>query len=411
MPPKKSAWQKTKSLFTHYPSQVVLAWVLFGLVAIIGGSLIFKTVNAQAADCENPGNVRGWGWNPYFGWISLSSANTGVSDGCYGVTVSDTADADGNYTITGYAWNGWGSEPGEGYFICFGETCNFDLEYSETPEDSSPPSAEYDPATNQVTGWARFVGWADDDGAWIKLDDGLTTPPNFGVKIYRKVVRITSENPSGFDNQWTFGSDNPADINYQIKNYSWNGGLGWIQWQPDTGLCYCDRWSDWDTNPSDTCQEIRTRDCITPIGGVGEIECSEWQSNPVANIGPNQPSIDDELDGSQCGAIKLGLTGCIVDLTKGDTGCSIYRSLSEDGCEFSSEGTECGVTSQTGGNCTLVAAGVAGADGEIVYSDTTIIPRVDCWYWAVAVRNGAMSVADDAGPGRTSCFPGSGSHE
>ncbi len=478
-------WPKKARPFLSRPSQVFLAWVLFVAVFLIGGSILFKALFVRAA---GPGNVVGWGWNPYFGWISLSGANFDpLPSPNYGVKALAGQ-------ITGFAWNEWGAAASEGYYICFGSTCAdpaYSLSYLSppgTPIDTIP-SASYDPTTGRVSGWARFVGWSDDDGAWIKLDDGLTAPPHqFGFKIYQKMDGNAPFNPA----QWTFGdgpiepplAPPPAPPTYDpLKNYSWNGGLGWILWQPVKNNCYCTPWTSFacvpSTPPSDppTGNATQNRDCVIPSaacqetmadnfstrledcgnfiddncnGCIDSIEsfcggkehyptdlpddpkCNDFLSDGITDRDNDcdgfancrdtdccgtafcpasvpSPSIGDSLDGTDCGIVKLTLvSGCGDSPDPGI--CSIYRSVRANGCEacFEEIGA-CGVHfNQTAPDCSCTV--VASEQLNDTYSDDTVIPRTDYYYWVAALDGTTLSEAVTA-QGRTNCFSGSGSHE
>lgn len=119
---------------------------------IISGFLLSKDAEAGAGD-----NIYGFAWSSNIGWIKFNNCaappNPATCSGSdFGVNIDP-----GNGLLSGYAWSdniGWLSfDPATAGF------------------DAAHPQARLDLATNEISGWARFLsnggGW---DG-WVKLRD------------------------------------------------------------------------------------------------------------------------------------------------------------------------------------------------------------------------------------------------
>lgn len=143
---------------------ILMFIIAFGLSsAIVYYELGFrqnvKTISASASN-----NVNGWAWSSNIGWVSFNCTND--SPACvnsnYGVSIDlNTGD------FSGYAWS---SSVGWIDFAPAGP-------YPEAPLNS----AHYDPATGNITGWAKIItmgadGWLKMSGTWtsgVSID--LTT--------------------------------------------------------------------------------------------------------------------------------------------------------------------------------------------------------------------------------------------
>jgi len=384
-------------------------------VAVFVLFLIGRIVWAACGDTTH--NVLGWGWNSYTGWISLSCANEEASaDINFGVNVDIDTGA-----VTGYAWNGWGSNSGEGYWICFGTTC------SGTPPAGSL-SADYNSSTGQITGWAKFVGWGED--GWIKLSaDDLS----WGTQYF------------GDANEGTFGED-PANAD---SSWAWNSKIGWIQWKPTT--CVCTEWTN-DACGGNECSPSemhQTRTC-TPSGCDDESQCVN-----LTEICDN--TIDDDCDGcvdsvdSDCGGIETNCEdgidnncdgfidcddsdcsedpNCVneppntpenlevtsescgqIDLTwgkvEGAESYSIYKEFTPGNCSACiGEEEGCG----EGSGCYFVDNVPQCGEGEenCSYSDTAVIPRVEYYYCVSSVNaDGESGPSCTNESTQTICYPG-----
>jgi len=363
-------------------------------------------------------NVRGWGWNPYVGWISLSCANEEAPSGFdFGVNVDV-----GTGEVTGYAWNNWGP----GYWICFGTDCSG---YGEIPGGGSP-WASYNSGTGQITGWAKFIGWGED--GWIQL----TT--DYGETTFR-----------GDETEGTFGGAGDTwETPLEEADRAWNPAIGWIQWVPieepteefilgatpsiepcptvilswtDAGAdtyeiyrCDYDCPSCIDENyinigntveltytdgPTGLLEEHTYCYKVKAITGEDEV----WNDN--GGISVTTPDCEEapepgelSAESPRCGEIELNWGE-----VSGANSYNIYKTLNSNGCNV--------LTAET---CYQIATGVT----AINYTDTAVIPRIDYYYRVtsiISIENpepppdfiDQESEPSNYASARTVCFPGS----
>ncbi len=127
-------------------------------------------------------NIEGFAWSSLYGWFSHNNKDVSLldKDSHYGVELL----ADNR--LTGYAWN-----PNLGWI-------QYDpvAPYPESPDFS----ATFDPATQDINGWAKIVSLGDD--GWLKMND-----IGYGVSI---------------------------GCNGDFSGYAWNNAIGWIDYSKKT---------------------------------------------------------------------------------------------------------------------------------------------------------------------------------
>ena len=163
---------------------ILIVGLLMALVLVIGLS-----TRASATD-----NMVGYAWSSNIGWVSFNCTNTGTcAASSYGVDiVSPTGVSD----ISGYAWSsniGWLDFSGSG--SC-SPTC-------PVGAGTSSVYAQIDNATNQLSGWARFLS---NGGGW----DGWVSLRGTGYGVTRSVCNL-----SGF----AWGGDVVGWISFNGASY------------------------------------------------------------------------------------------------------------------------------------------------------------------------------------------------
>ena len=424
--------------------QFIIAFVLI----VFGSFLGLKKIEAACGDAGT-NNVYGWGWNNYIGWISLNcdqDVGTGISSTHdYGVNISGA-------DVSGHAWSGWGDgSTGNGYWMCFGSSC-ISADYASFPGSGSPSSAY---GSDNVNGWAKFLGWGDD--GWVKLSE--TTPITYSMNVDR-------HSASSFFYVVKAFLTSPVLSTSGVGGYSWNNKIGWIRWYSvcadvdadgygvavagwgisDDAICGNDcEDSAYAINPGndeagdDECADGLDNDCD------GFIDCDD-SGCPTSVTGP----ATRELVDNKCGEISVAWSpyaGSVVGTCEATSSSisadsySVYRSLASDGCTCT-EGESGGCTGSAGSACVLIGAdidpasieinvgdtgyteycGSASTDPCFVYIDYSVIPRVEYHYWVT--RTAAVDIIDpDDGstidtdyiespvaafsdPGMTICYPG-----
>jgi len=196
-----SVFAQTPSIANFVPYDALDPFVInSGLPPIMWSQIGSQRVSFSAnlggtsigpSEAANP--VMGWGWSSNFGWLSLNCGNnTDCTDSTYGAGIgfvnntvpAATAVAPNGYRFGGYAWSsnaGWlsferkesvtaanphGNPPGNAY-------------HNSILSDGTVALAKYDPSTQKVYGWGRFLNLCDldsgtgrctnDDEGWIRL--------------------------------------------------------------------------------------------------------------------------------------------------------------------------------------------------------------------------------------------------
>ena len=171
-------------------------------------------------------NVTGWAWSDVAGWISHNTNNLTRSFLDFGVNLED----DSNFT--GYAWSdhfGWIDYDAAGPY----------------PSQGPDHSARYEGSTGNVIGWAKAISLGDE--GWIALNSPGGTA--FGVNI------------------------DPLTGN--LSGYAWNQILGWIQFDPPTGVNV--------NNPNVIVAGPKLPELLKPIGGKDTwLDYPEYRSTPLA---------------------------------------------------------------------------------------------------------------------------------
>ena len=118
-------------------------------IIVLAGVLACRLAFMQEATVVY--DVAGWLWSDNYGWISLHYQNAELSEG--GDTRAYRVQLDSDNNLIGYGWSeyvGW---------ICFGFTCS-SSGIGGTPIGGW--SANYDPITKKVSGWAGIVSVKSD---------------------------------------------------------------------------------------------------------------------------------------------------------------------------------------------------------------------------------------------------------
>ena len=163
----------------------ILSLACLALILIVSGVLGWHFLAGQAQGQVY--DLGGYFWSADYGWISLNSGNAelaGYASSPYKVSV----DGSGNVS-------GWGWAPYVGW-VCFGKTCDpnniCDSVPAGTPchpndyattKKSSEMQAKIDSASHQITGWAKIISL--NDSGWINLGPGVPTASNqAGAQCY-----------------------------------------------------------------------------------------------------------------------------------------------------------------------------------------------------------------------------------
>ncbi|MBU1118587.1 carboxypeptidase-like regulatory domain-containing protein [Patescibacteria group bacterium] len=176
--------------------------------------------------------ISGWAWSENSGWASLNNVDPGFSQD-YGITIND------DNSVSGYTWVG----ANHGGWLVFGKTILDVHNGSVGPVHSKPggaagdlvklkPStnapdggqvvATYNPNTNEISGWARFISLWDyghnvmghDDWGWVKLSG--TSGGGYGLTLNKDTREI-----NGY--AWSSGGTG-SDGALHPEN-----GFGWIK--------------------------------------------------------------------------------------------------------------------------------------------------------------------------------------
>jgi hypothetical protein len=160
---------------------------------LVGFVCVLVIASAIGASSAHAATLSGWAWSETFGWFSFNSSDSGAGGGPYAVSINSSGD------WSGYAWS-----PNAGW-----------LSFNSSDVSVCGSAGHLNTANGAVTGWARVISYATNEGCVELSGTNHTSPANGGSG------GVTYDSNSGVFKGWAWGGDPAA-----------HSGVGWMQFNP-----------------------------------------------------------------------------------------------------------------------------------------------------------------------------------